>query len=419
MRKSIPVVSVPFHDLFSLPPRNGLYKSPTYQGYGVKLVKMNQLFSERQINANSDIFDRIYLTEKEKEILLLQNDDLLFSRTSVVASGVGKCSIVKVDGNEITWDSNIIRIRLKRNIANPSYYFYYFNSPEGRSKVTSLSSGSAITTITGKGLASIDVPLPSLVIQNRVVSILKAYDDLIDNNTRRIAILEEMAQALYREWFVESRFPGHEQARMVESPLGPVPEGWAVKELREIADVNAQSIGRGSEPEVINYVDISSVSTGRIDAVQSYAIANAPGRARRIVKHGDIIWAMVRPNRRAYALILNPIPDLIVSTGFAVIATRGVPYTYLYKALTTDTFAEYLTNNATGSAYPAVNAGDFEKAKVLVPSPSILKGFHCIVSELYEDKENMHKRNAILKNTRDLLLPRLITGELLLPSEEQ
>jgi len=279
--------------------------------------------------------------------------------------------------------------------------------------------GASNPTLNRNHIHALKVCYPDYDIQRNIAGILSSYDDLIENNTRRIAILEEMAQALYREWFVEFRFPGHELVRMVESPLGPVPEGWEVKELREIADVNVQSICRGIEPENINYVDISSVSTGKIDAIQHYAFADAPGRARRIVKHGDIIWAMVRPNRRSYALILNPIRSLIVSTGFAVISTRGVPYTYLYKALTTDTFAEYLTNNATGSAYPAVNAGDFEKAMILIPSPGILKEFHRIISDIYANKENMISRNSILNRTRDLLLPRLVSGELLISSEEQ
>src|ERR1700690_2163682 len=95
--------------------------------------------------------------------------------------------------------------------------------------------------------------------------------------------------------------------------------------------------------------------------------SSAPSRARRIVKHGDIIWSSVRPNRKSYSLIINPIKNAIVSTGFAVLHAENVPFTYLYHAVTTNEFVDYLTNHASGAAYPAVNAGDFENAKIILP----------------------------------------------------
>ena len=140
--------------------------------------------------------------------------------------------------------------------------------------------------------------------------------------------------------------------------------------------------------------------------------SEASSRARRVVKHGDLIWSTVRPNRKSYSLILNPIPNVIVSTGFAVITARKVSYTYLYHALTTDNFVGYLTNNATGSAYPAVNAGDFKTAQVLIPFDELLNKFHNIVVDILDQKQNLQQKNDNLRRTRDLLLPKLISGEI-------
>jgi type I restriction enzyme S subunit len=100
-----------------------------------------------------------------------------------------------------------------------------------------------------------------------------------------------------------------------------------------------------------------------------------------------------------------------VSTGFAVISAKHVPYTYLYHALTTDEFADYLTNNATGAAYPAVNANDFKNALVLYPPKSLLEKFHNIISIIFDQKQNLLQKNDVLRRTRDLLLPKLISGE--------
>src|SRR5207247_1994742 len=109
-----------------------------------------------------------------------------------------------------------------------------------------------------------------------------------------------------------------------------------VRKLVDVAHVNARSIRRGAEPESIMYIDIASVSTGNIDAVQPMRFEDAPGRARRVVLDGDVIWSCVRPNRKSYSIVLDPQPNLIVSTGFAVLSATDVPFAFLYYAVTTE-----------------------------------------------------------------------------------
>lgn len=257
-----------------------------------------------------------------------------------------------------------------------------------------------------------EIPLFDLPSQRRIVSILSAYDDLIENNTRRIAILEEMARRIYEEWFVRFRFPGHEKVRMKESELGVVPEGWEIRSLGDIAAINAKSIRAGNAPREILYIDIASVTPGVIEQKQPYSFDDAPGRARRVVAHGDVIWSCVRPNRRSYALVLNPEPALIASTGFAVLSAVEVPYSWLYFSVTTDAFVAYLTNHATGAAYPAVTAAVFESAPTLLPDSIVLQEFHAIIEPMLLLCESLKRKNANLRTTRDLLLPKLISGEL-------
>jgi type I restriction enzyme S subunit len=259
--------------------------------------------------------------------------------------------------------------------------------------------GAAIQNINTDILRETEIPYPPLPTQRKIAAVLSAYDELIENNTRRIKLLGKMAQALYREWFV----------RPCQS--GKLPNGWEENKLCKLADINAVTIRRGQEPVEIDYVDISSVTSGCIEKVDHYAFADAPGRARRVVKHGDIIWSCVRPNRRSYALILNPQPNVIVSTGFAVITGKTAPYTYLYNALTTDEFVGYLTNHARGSAYPAVTSEDFENAKIALPPAALLDRFHANTAPQFDLIHNLHQKNANLRRTRDLLLPKLISGE--------
>ena len=105
--------------------------------------------------------------------------------------------------------------------------------------------------------------------------------------------------------------------------------------------------------------------------------------------HGDIIWSCVRPNRRSHALILNPEENLVVSTGFATIRPKAVPWTYLYLALTTDAFVAYLESNAQGAAYPAVTGREFEKAEILVPPPDVLEQFDLLAKPIFEQIETL------------------------------
>jgi type I restriction enzyme S subunit len=220
-----------------------------------------------------------------------------------------------------------------------------------------------------------------------------------------------MARALYREWFVHFRFPGHEKLPCVASPLGDIPQGWEVKKLADVAEVNRAQINARSAPEELHYIDISSVSPGQINSITTYAFADAPGRARRIVQYGDVLWSCVRPNRRSHAQVMHPEPNTIVSTGFAVLTATKVPFTFLYFTTTTDDFVGYLTNNATGAAYPAVTAATFEKADVLIPPAPLLKKFGDATIPMAEQIHTLQRQIHNLRRTRDILLPRLLLGQ--------
>lgn len=304
-------------------------------------------------------------------------------------------------------------IRPDRAKVEPAYLNYFLNGPYVQSLVQAKTNGATVPHLNMKDVRTLLLPeLPSLPIQRRIASILSAYDDLIENSQRRIKILETMARALYREWFVHFRFPGHENHPRVASPLGEIPEGWEVAKLGDVAAVNRAQINAGSAPAELHYIDIASVSPGQIDRVTTYSFANAPGRARRVVQHGDVLWSCVRPNRRSFALVMSPEAGTIASTGFAVLTATKVPFAFLYFATTTDGFVAYLSNNATGAAYPAVTAPTFEKAEFVVPSAALLKRFGELATPMLEETHCLQMKVQNLRRTRDLLLPRLLSGQI-------
>jgi type I restriction enzyme, S subunit len=276
---------------------------------------------------------------------------------------------------------------------------------------SSLNSGSAQQSLNRNFVYPVPVRKFALPVQRRIAGILSAYDELIENSQRRIQILEAMARSLYREWFIHFRFPGHETLPRVASPFGDIPKGWEVKKLARVAEVNRAQINARNAPEELHYIDISSVSPGQIDTITTYTFADAPGRARRIVQHGDVLWSCVRPNRCSHAQVMHPESNTIASTGFAVLTATKVPFRFLYFATTTDDFVAYLTNNATGAAYPAVSAATFEKADLLIPSAPLLNKFGEATTPMAEQIHTHQCQIQNLRRTRDLLLPRLLSGQ--------
>ncbi len=397
---------VEFESLFLIPSRNGVYKSKDHHGSGVPIVNMGELFAFNRIG--NQPMSLIQMSDSEMDKSGLIDGDLLFGRRSLVEEGAGKCSMVYKPTGSLTFESSIIRVRLDRSVADPEFFFNYFRSPIGRSRVKAIVGGAAVKGIRGSDLKLIKVHLPQIDEQIAIRNIVAVYDDLIATNQRRIALLEEAARRMYREWFVSLRFPGHESVPVKDG----VPEGWQTQTLASVADVNARTIGSRDKPDSLLYIDISSVSTGHIASATFYSFAEAPGRARRRVVHGDIIWSCVRPNRRSYALIWEPGEKLVVSTGFAVLSATSVPFSYLYLATTTDAFVGHLEQNATGAAYPAVTAKIFEDAEILVPDGETLTAFDLVVLPLLEQVETLNRQNTELAQARDLLLPKLMSGQL-------
>jgi type I restriction enzyme, S subunit len=321
-----------------------------------------------------------------------------------IAANIAETAILGIEG---CFPDSVVGFVAHPEKADARFIKYYIDTIKLR--MQSVSRGTTQDNLSLDKLLTFEFRVPALPVQRRIADILSAYDELIENSHGRIRILESMGRALYREWFVHFRFPGHEKVLRVPSPLGKIPKGWEVKKLADVAGVNRAQINARTAPEELRYIDISSVSPGQIDSVTTYAFADAPGRARRIVQHGDVLWSCVRPNRRSHALMMHPEPNTIASTGFAVLTAIGVPFTFLYFATTTDDFVAYLTNNATGAAYPAVTATTFAKAALLVPPAALLERFGEATIPMAGEINALQRKIKNLRRTRDLLLLRLLS----------
>ncbi|MCE1179045.1 MAG: restriction endonuclease subunit S [Micrococcales bacterium] len=357
-------------------------------------------------NGTEKFYDGTY-----PEQFLLKRGDVVTAMTEQAQGLLGSTATIPKDDTylhnqrigliEIT-DPEVLDLR---------YVYHLMNAAVVRRQLYATATGAKVRHTAPERIQSVQVEVPDILTQRVIAELLDGIDDLIENNRRRVAVLEEMARTIYREWFVKFRYPGHEDVPLVDSALGPIPEGWEVRPLAAIAKVN-QTSRKPRPDEVFRYLDIAALAereVGELDAVEG---ADAPGRARRVIKPGDTVWATVRPNRRAHALVVAPGEDWIASTGLAVLSPTTVSSAFLFEATSTTTFSDWLIGRATGSAYPAVRAVDFEEATVAVPNASIDAAFAEKVAPMHELSWKLRAECSALAGLRDLLLPKLVTGQI-------
>ncbi len=268
--------------------------------------------------------------------------------------------------------------------------------------------------------------VPRLPTQRKIASILSAYDDLIENNTRRIAILEEMAQAIYREWFVNFRFPGHENVKLVDSPLGQIPEGWEVSTLGDCLSVletgNRPKGGVGAITEgVVSIGAESIVGAGQFDFSRTKFIPTEYFEKMRkgIVEDRDVL-VYKDGGKPGYfiphvSFFGNGFPFQVMALNSHVYRLRGsdgVSQEFLYYHLSSEEMLHWMHLNGSGAAIPSIARKDLVRLPVVLPPQSVMKRFTDFAGDCLSQILTTARKSQNLRITRDLLLPKLISGKL-------
>ncbi len=290
-------------------------------------------------------------------------------------------------------------------ICNPAEchpHFLLYSLKHHRTELIGLASGASQRNLSGKLLKQFPIAVPSLSTQQKIASILSAYDDLIENNTRRIAILEEMAQAVYREWFVNFKFPGHENAKFVESELGKIPEGWKASSLGETSEnfdrIRKPLSGRQREGRKGPYRYYGA--SGVIDALDDYLF---DGKYLLIAEDGENI------NSRKLPIAFLAYGKFWVNNHAHVLQGKGdVSSEFLMVAVSQTDVKPYVT----GAAQPKINQANLNRIPIVVATETIQKRFNESVVPMFDERLLLLRKNDNLRATRDLLLPKLISGQL-------
>ena len=255
--------------------KNGLSKSFKDSDKGIRIVNMKELFGYNPIT-DSVVMRTVELKNSELDRFYLKYDDLLFGRRSLMFEGSGKTTIYKGILPTV-FESSIIRVRLDKEKLNPDFANYYFNSQIGRGNILSIVTGAAVFGIRGSDLSNLHIHFPKISIQKKIASIISAYDDLIENNNQRIKLFEEMAEEIYKEWFVRFRFPGYKSTKFFNKEgkevkhgtEGALPEGWEDGTIGSLYLVKSGYAFSGSElgETGVPIIKIRNIDSFNVDVI--------------------------------------------------------------------------------------------------------------------------------------------------------
>jgi type I restriction enzyme S subunit len=381
--------SIRFEDLYAEPSRNGVYKSKEFHGSGAKMVNMGELFGYEFIS-NQEM-KRVQLTDAELEKSSLKDGDLLFGRRSLVEAGAGKCTLVTDIQEPTAFESSIIRVRLDQARVLPRFLYYWFRSPIGRGRVYAIVSGVNVKGIKGSDLKNIEVELPDLPTQERIAGVLSAYDDLIENNRRRIAVLEQAARLLYREWFVHFRFPGYETAKFVDG----LPEGWEVRKVKDLL-TRLKSKPKVRKDEYQAYGQWPCVDQGQ-DFIGGYT------DNKETIYHDCLPLIVFGDHTRALKFVDFPFARGADGTQIIQSNEERLPQELFYFSLINVDLSNY--------AY-ARHFKFLKDQDIIVPSEELGSTFADRAKAIFDQVRKLRDQNLKLAKARDLLLPRLMDGRL-------
>lgn len=363
-------------------------KTPTKTAHGIPLITAKIVKEGKILEANEFIAEKDYdswMTRGLPEI----NDVVLTTEAPL-----GEVALIK--DKKVALAQRIITLRGKKDKINNVFLKYYFQSKDGQHELQSRASGTTVFGIKSSVLQEIPILLPPLAEQKAIAGVLSALDDKIDLLHRQNKTLEAMAEALFRQWFVEE-----------------AEESWEEGRLGDLVETNIASIDSKFELNEIRYLDTGSVTEGKIESFQEIKLVDAPSRARRLIKHNDILYSTVRPNQKHYCIIKNPGKDIVVSTGFCVISCTKIDPHFVYLLLTSDEMTDYLHSIAEGSTstYPSLKPSDIESIDLLIPPQKKLKDFSEIVDNSWSKIDENYSQIRSLEKLRDTLLPKLMSGE--------
>ena len=393
---------------------NGINFDKSAYTSGVKLVGV------------SDFKNRIYpdydsLLEVDTKVVksgdYLEKGDIVFVRSNGNKELVGRCMMIDSD-IPVTYSGFCIKLHLKdKKRFDPVFFNYLFRTRQFKKSMTGTAVGANIQNLSQSRLGNCEVKVPNIEIQHRIATILSRYDSLIENYQKQIKLLEEAAQRLYKEWFVDLHFPGNENTKIVDG----VPEGWEKKTIDDVTckvttGLNPRKnfvLGKGSNYYVTikNMADNTFFLDDRCDKVDNEALEKINKRSD--LKIGDILFSGIGTIGRV-ALVDIPTNNWNVSESVFTMRVNDIATKeFLYLMLLSPDMQNYCQSNAHGAAQKGIRMADLKAYGFILPHFMFIQKFTSIVSPLLKEVSSIRNQIRLLTEARDRLLPKLMNGEII------
>jgi type I restriction enzyme S subunit len=339
--------------------------------------------------------------DREKERYGLKYGDIVMCE----GGEPGRCAIWKENVPGMMIQKALHRIRPHDGIDNG--FLYYSFLLKGRAGAFSgLFTGSTIKHFPREKLVQLEIEFPPLPVQERIASILSAYDDLIENNRRRMALLEESARLLYREWFVRLRYPGHEHTHIVNG----VPVGWRKVTLGDICTDTREMVSPESLEPDTPYIGLEHMPRRSI-SLSDWGTAEEVTSSKLRFNTGDILFGKIRPYFHKVGIAFTD--GVVSSDAFVIRPTTDNLKSFVLMTVSSDDFvADTSQAMKEGSKMPRADWKQMIQFPVMVPPPGLLEEFSETIEAITEQLSNLSFQNQKLRTARDLLLPKLMSGEI-------
>ena len=384
---------------------NGLSKAGKFFGEGYPFLTFSTVFNNYFIP--KQITDLVQSTEKEQESYSIRRGDVFVTRTSETSDELGMSCVALKDYPMATYNGFTKRMRPITNRVFPEYIGYYMRLPSFRGEFRAFSTMTTRASLRNEDLLGLEVKLPSIEIQKQIADILSAYDDLIENNQKQIKLLEEAAQRLYKEWFVDLRFPGYETTPIVDG----IPQGWERMVLSEVTSVLKRGISpKYSDNGKYSVINQKCIRSSIMDISESRRQEKEYVPTLNLQDSDTVICSTGTGTLGRVGRVYGDYPNTTFDSHVTLVRAKENP-NYIYHVVKSQ--QEYLMGMGRGSTNQQELYRDvIERLVVLCPSQDILlkadralNAIHCKIKAVY-------LQNNLLVESRDRLLPKLMSGEI-------
>lgn len=384
---------------------NGLSKGRQFFGTGFPFLTFSNVFNNWFLP--NQLESLVQTTDKEREACSIKAGDVFITRTSETMDELGMSSVALKDYPNATYNGFTKRLRPITDRVNPRYIGYYLRTPKFRGQFMAFSTMTTRASLANIDLLNMEVELPSMEIQHRIATILSRYDSLIENYQKQITLLDEAAQRLYKEWFIDLHFPGHENTAIIDG----VPEGWEKKKLCEIAEVVMGSSPKSEFYNTYNqglpfHQGVGSYGVRFVeDNVYSTAIT-------RLAEPNSILFSVRAPVGR-----LNITKNkIIIGRGLAAMNHKQGCQSFLFYMLKERFFKDNIIGN--GSIFASISKNELLSQVFIVPNKELLGCFESFVSKIDYNIKDVDSQLSLLTEARDRLLPKLMSGSIKVKSKQ-